>query len=83
MTLLDASLFAATAGRNKELLERFRIIGPELVNLAITHEMGHGLCQETDERRADDYGKQVRDGKVPDCSKTPGHKAVTVAQNAQ
>jgi hypothetical protein len=26
------------------------------------------------ERRADDYGKELRDGKVPDCSKTPGWK---------
>lgn len=80
MTLLDSSLWAATATRNKELLERFRMIGPQLVNLAITHEMGHGICQETDERRADDYGKELRDGKVPDCSKTPGHNPVAVPQ---
>ena len=81
MTLLDSSLFVATAGRNKELLERFRMIGPQLVNLAITHEMGHGICQEKDERRADDYGRELRDGKIPDCSKTAGHKSVTVARN--
>ena len=81
VTLLDSSLFVASAGRSKELLERFRMIGPQLVSLAITHEMGHGVCQETDERRADDYGKELRDGKIPDCSKTPGHKAVAVAQN--
>jgi hypothetical protein len=81
VTLLDSSLFVATAGRNKELLERFRMIGVQLVNLAITHEMGHGICQETDERRADDYGKGLRDGKVPDCSNTPGHKPVALAQN--
>ena len=42
------------------------------MNLAITHEMGHGICQEKDERRADDYGKELREGKVPDCSKTRG-----------
>ena len=81
VTLLDSSLFIASASRNKELLERFRMIGPELVNLAITHEMGHGICQETDERRADDYGRGLRGGKVPDCSKTPGHSSVAVARN--
>ena len=80
-TLLDSSLFVGSANRNKELLVRFGVIGPALVDLAITHEMGHGICQEKDERRADDYGKELRDGKVPDCSKTPGHKAVVVAQN--
>ena len=81
VTLMDSSLFVATAGRNKELLERFGAIGPQLVSLAITHEMGHGLCQEKDERRADDYGKELREGKVPDCSKTPGHQPVVVAQS--
>ena len=83
VTLLDSSLFVASASRNKELLERFRMIGPALVDLAVTHEMGHGMCQDKDERRADDYGKELRDGKTLDCSKTPGHRAVAVAQNPQ
>ncbi len=81
MTLLDGSLFVATAGRNKELLQRFDMIGAALLDLAVTHEMGHGICLERDERRADAYGKVLREGKVPDCSKTPGHKPITVAQN--
>ena len=46
-----------------------------------SHEMGHGMCKDKDERGADDYGKELRDGKTPDCSKTPGHKTVVVAQN--
>jgi hypothetical protein len=74
VTLMDGALFTGSAGRNKELLERFGMTGPTLVSLAVTHEMGHALCSEKDERRADDYGKDVRDGKVPDCSKTPGWK---------
>ena len=74
VTLLDASLFSGSATRNKELLQKFSMIGPALVDLAVTHEMGHGLCQEKDERRADNYGKDLRDGKTPDCSKTPGWK---------
>jgi hypothetical protein len=71
VTLLDSSLFIGTAGRNKELLQRFGVIGPELLNLAITHEIGHALCSEKDERRADDYGKELRDGKTLSCIKTP------------
>jgi hypothetical protein len=70
-TLLDASLFSGSATRNKELLERFGMIGPALVDLAITHEMGHGICQAKNERHADDYGKELRDGKAPDCRKSP------------
>ena len=70
MTLLDGSLFVGSAIRNKELMERFGKIGPALVDLAVTHEMGHGICQEKSERRADDSGRQLRDGKTPDCSPT-------------
>ena len=79
VTLLDASLFSGTAGRNKELMQRFSVIGPALVDPAITHEMGHATCQEKGERQADDYGKELRDGKVPDCSKTLKQKAASVA----
>ena len=73
-TLLDSSLFSPSASRNKELMQRFSLMGAPLVELALTHEMGHGICLEKDERRADNYGKDLRDGKVPDCSKTPGWK---------
>jgi len=73
-TLLEAGLFSGTAGRDKELLQRFGVIGPDLVNLAITLEMGHALCLEKDERRADDYGKELRKGKIPTCGKTSGSK---------
>jgi hypothetical protein len=66
-TLLDSSLFVGSATRNKELLDRFGMIGPALLDLAITHEMGHALCQEKNERRADDYGKELREGKIPGC----------------
>jgi hypothetical protein len=58
--------------RNKELLQRFNLMGATLVDLAITHEMGHGICQEKDEHRADDYGRELRSGKIPDCSKSQG-----------
>jgi hypothetical protein len=70
VTLLDSSLFSETAARNKELMERFGMIGQSLVGLALTHEMGHAICNEKDERRADDYGKKLRDGEIPTCGKT-------------
>jgi hypothetical protein len=81
LTLLDSSLFVASATRNKELKQRFDMIGPALLDLAVTHEMGHGICQEKNERRTDDYGRELREGKTPDCSLTPGGKAITLAQN--
>jgi hypothetical protein len=81
VTLLDSSLFSPSASRNKELMQRFSLMGSALVELAITHEMGHGICQEKDERRADDYGRELRGGKIPDCSKTTGAKQTSVASS--
>jgi hypothetical protein len=78
-TVLDRSLFSPTADRTLEIRKCFP--DPNLVQLAITHEMGHAICQDKDERRADDYGREMRDGKIPDCSKTPGRKPTVVAQN--
>ena len=69
VTLLDSSLFSPSASRNKELLQRFSLMGSALVERVITHEMGHGICQEKNERRADDYGKELREGKTPDCAR--------------
>jgi hypothetical protein len=74
VTVLDRSLFFVSYARSKQLMERFGLIGAALLDLALTHEMGHSICQERDERRADDYGKELRDGRTPDCSKTPGWK---------
>jgi len=80
VTLLNRSLFFVSYARNKELMERFGLIGVALLDLAVTHEMGHGICQEKDERRADDYGKELRDGRVPDCCKTPEPKPGNVTK---
>ena len=79
VTLLDGSLFLASAVRNQELMQRFGPTGQSLLDLAVTHEMGHGICQDKDERRADDDGYELRDGKIPDCSKTPGRKQSSLA----
>jgi hypothetical protein len=74
-TVMDRSLFAGTADRKLELGKWSGIpAGPALVDIAVTHELGHALCQEKNERLANEYGKELRSGKVPDCSKTPGRK---------
>ena len=71
-TVMDRSLFSGSADRRIEL-EKWSGIpaGLALVDIAVTHELGHALCQEKNERLANEYGKELRSGKVPDCSKTP------------
>jgi hypothetical protein len=69
-TVLERSLFSATPSRNKELLLTFGVIGSALLDQAVTHELGHGICHERDERRADDYGRKLRQTKTVVCTKT-------------
>lgn len=62
---LEEALFNAAPARARELLEAWRMPLDELRTFAVTHELGHALCQETDEARANAYAEQLRStGKV-------------------
>jgi len=39
-----------------------------LLALAVKHELGHGICQERDKLRADDYGRELRETRSVDCN---------------
>jgi hypothetical protein len=74
MTVLESSLFTATPIRDKSLLRTFGVIGSALLDLAVTHELGHAICQDQNQHRADDYGRELRQTKTVDCTKTPGRE---------
>ena len=62
---LDEALFIGVPGRSRELFEGWRLPLDQLRIVAVTHELGHALCQETDEARAESYAEQLRStGKV-------------------
>ena len=72
LTLLDESmLLQRDANRSGELIRKFDLPLSKLIDLAITHEMGHALCGFKDEYKADAVGKRLRDGELPYCS-VPG-----------
>jgi hypothetical protein len=73
-TVMESSLFSATATRSAEFLEVFGVTGEALLELAVNHELGHCVCHDQDERKADDYGRELREGKTPDCGRTPKRK---------
>jgi hypothetical protein len=70
-TVMESSLFSPTATRSAEFRRVFGVTGEALLELAVNHELGHGICQERDELRADDYGRELRQTKTVDCTKTP------------
>jgi hypothetical protein len=74
-TVMERDLFSATADRSSELFRAFGLSGSDLLELAISHELGHALCHEPDEHRADDYGRELRCGRIPSCSLSPGLSA--------
>jgi hypothetical protein len=83
-TVMESSLFSATATRSDEFQQVFGVTGEALLELAVSHELGHCVCQDQDERKADDYGRQLREGKTPDCGRTPKRKGDHVmAKNNQ
>ena len=55
--------------RRTELLKEWRVPLDQLLDLAVTHELGHAICREPDEGKADRYGKMLRDGKPLVCDK--------------
>ena len=69
-TVMESSLFSATATRSAEFLRVFGVTGEALLELAVNHELGHCVCHDQDERKADDYGRELRRGKTPDCGRT-------------
>jgi hypothetical protein len=69
LTLIDESMLVEkSAIRTEELMRKFELPLPKLVDFAITHEMGHALCGFKEEGKADEVGRRLRQGKLPYCS---------------
>jgi hypothetical protein len=73
-TVMESSLFSATATRSAEFLHVFGVTGEALLKLAVRHELGHSVCHDQHERKADDYGRALREGNIPDCGRTARKK---------
>ena len=69
LTLIDESMLVEkNAIRTEELMRKFELPLPQLVDFAVTHEMGHALCGFREEGKADAVGRRLREGKLPYCS---------------
>ena len=79
-TVLDRSLFYATADRRIDL-EKWSGIpwGPQFVAVALSHELAHAICQQKNERLANEYAEQLRSRKIPSCIKNSDRIGPTLA----
>lgn len=66
-TFLDEGLFVHDAQRTSELMKEWQRSIPELLELAISHELGHALCADANEAAAQRFGEELRNGLTPRC----------------
>lgn len=66
-TFLEEALFVHDPERTSELMIEFNRSMPKLLELAISHELGHAFCTEPSEAAADRFAADLRDGQTPSC----------------
>ena len=80
-TFLEEALFLHDPLRTAQLMEEWQRSMPKLLELAVTHELGHAFCEEPNEAAADHFGEELRNGRLMRCriSTEPGRKRVGTA----
>ena len=66
-TFFEEALVSPVAPRRVELVKQWSLGMDDLLKLAVTHELGHALCNEKNEKKADAYGEELRKGIAVDC----------------
>lgn len=66
-TFFEEALVSPVTERRIELVRQWSLGTDDLLKLAVTHELGHALCNEKNEKKADAYGEQLRKGEPVQC----------------
>lgn len=82
-TFLEEALFVHDAERTAELMETWHCSIPMLLELAVSHELAHALCEQRSEAIANRIGAELRNGLSPSCqlSKRATKKVVVAGEN--
>lgn len=67
-TFLNEVLIDGTAQDKAELLRTFRVPVDQMLEIAVSHELGHTFCMEASEREADRFAEQLRNTGAAQCS---------------
>jgi hypothetical protein len=65
--VFEQTLFSATVMERAELLKHFGVATDRMLDYAVSHELGHALCGEHSERRAERIGMELRAGGTGRC----------------
>ena len=66
-TFFDEALVAPLPARRAELFKIWQVPIDQLLDEAVTHEIGHSLCNDLDEARAEHRAHALRRGEQPTC----------------
>jgi hypothetical protein len=66
-TFFEEALVSPVTERRVELIRQWSLGMDGLLELAVTHELGHAFCDERNERKADGYGEKLRKGEPIRC----------------
>jgi hypothetical protein len=67
VTFFEEALVSPVTVRRVELVRQWSLGMADLLKLAVTHELGHALCNERNEKKADAYGELLRKGQPVLC----------------
>ena len=73
-TFLEEALLFHNPERTSELMTKWQRSMPALLELAVSHELGHAICEEPNEAVADRFGEDLRKGMTPQCRVSKGVK---------
>jgi hypothetical protein len=67
-SFLEGALFLPKPGRTDELVRNFGVPANQLLTIAVSHELGHAICDGGDEAMAKRVSDQLRSGEKTDCT---------------
>ena len=67
VTVLEGALFETSDLRRAGLAQHYGQTVSGLLDYAVSHEIGHAICREHDERLAEAYARDLRMGMTPVC----------------
>jgi hypothetical protein len=67
-SFLEGALFSPRPARTEELVKNFGVPGDQLLTIAVSHELGHAICDGEDEKIAKRVSDQLRSGGKVDCT---------------
>lgn len=82
-TFIEEALFAHDPERTAELMDQWQRSMPGLLELAVSHELGHAFCAEPNEKAANRFGEELRNGLSPACQLPKGERKMSVVAGKQ